>query len=100
MGLVKTTEDGWGCVPELGEVVHQIESCQRHVYEIKNCVRTHSTDVLVSELQHYLLEALQLLNDIDKHVEYETVEDEEDESDYDALYDATRGIATEDKDDE
>ena len=37
MSEIKTIEDGWGCVPELQEVVEKIEELDHYKYEIKNC---------------------------------------------------------------
>ena len=42
MSVIKTTEDGWDCVPELAEAVSIYEEAGHHIYEIKNCVRVWS----------------------------------------------------------
>ena len=35
---IKTTTDGWDCVPELKECVEEIENVNNIIYEINNCV--------------------------------------------------------------
>jgi hypothetical protein len=97
MSKIKTTEDGWDCVPELKEVVDHIEYTRDALYEIKCCVRSRHLDSMVHEIKNHLIDALESLDEIDSTQEFITVdEDDEDESDYDALYNATRGIDTDD----
>jgi len=76
MSVVKTTEDGWGCVPELAEAVYQISRCDAYVYEINNCVRDHSLDVIVNDMKEHLQNAIDRLDEIDIDTEYKTEEDE------------------------
>jgi hypothetical protein len=89
----KTTEDGWGCVPELKQAVNAVNKTNDICYEINNCVRAHYLDHMVVEMKWALQEALEILEGIDPSEEFITV-DEDDEDDYDALYNATRGIPT------
>lgn len=91
MSKIKTTEDGWECVPELTEVLNHIEHTRDALYEIKCCERSRSLDSMVDELKTHLIDALESLDEIDSTQEFITVDDE-DEGDYDALYNATRGF--------
>ena len=77
MSVVKTTEDGWDCVPELAEVVYQMSRCDAYVYEINNCVRANDLDTIVNEMKEHLQNAIDRLEEIDIDTEYETEEDEE-----------------------
>ena len=77
MSIVKTTEDGWDCVPELKEVTNTIDNMSSHIYEIKNCVRSSHLDNLVLEMKEMLEEALDLIQKIDIDREFKTVEDTE-----------------------
>ena len=38
MAIIKTIEDGWGCVPELKEVMNEIDNINGIIYEINNCL--------------------------------------------------------------
>ena len=73
----ETTEDGWGCVPELGNEVTEIEELRQFTYEIKNCVRVSDLGSMVDDMTYLLERALDELNDIDTDVDYITVEDDE-----------------------
>ena len=77
MSVVKTTEDGWDCVPELAEAVYQMSRCDTYVYEINNCVRANDLDTIVNEMKEHLQNAIDRLEEIDIDTEYETEEDEE-----------------------
>jgi hypothetical protein len=74
---IKTTEDGWGCVPELQEAVDIYEEVGHHIYEIKNCVRSEDLEQMVDELLGMCIDMKQKLEEIDETQEFETVEDEE-----------------------
>tara|TARA_R110002050_G_scaffold11224_6_gene38149 strand:+ start:291 stop:518 length:228 start_codon:yes stop_codon:yes gene_type:complete len=74
MSVVKTTEDGWDCVPELAEAVYQMSRCDAYVYEISNCVRDHSLDVIVNDMKEHLQNAIDRLDEIDIDVKYKTEE--------------------------
>lgn len=73
MKTIKTTEDGWECVPELREVSENLDSLRNTLYEIDNCVRESSVEGIVTHLQETLQRALEELEYIDTDVEYETV---------------------------
>ena len=93
--IIKTEEDGWGCVPELKEVVEYIEECSHHTYEINNCVRVSSLEDLVFELRNNLQYAIHALDAIDVDREFKTIEEEEEDitdEEYDELYKKTRGL--------
>tara|TARA_R100000700_G_C3133877_1_gene118018 strand:- start:435 stop:677 length:243 start_codon:yes stop_codon:yes gene_type:complete len=77
---IKTTTDGWDCVPQLREVANLIEDgTNYHIYEINHCVRQSDLRDMVSELRNAYTEALAMLDTIDVDVEYETEwEDDED----------------------
>jgi hypothetical protein len=73
MKTKKTTEDGWQCVPELREVLQNLEDIQHTLYEVRNCVRESSLEDIVTELRGAFENSLIELNYIDTNVEYETV---------------------------
>jgi hypothetical protein len=77
MSIVKTTEDGWDCVPELKYVVRTIESLDNYKYEINNCIRLSGLDNMITEMKELLEDALEKLDEIDPKLEFETVEDED-----------------------
>ena len=74
---IKTTEDGWDCVPELMDAVRMIEEIGHDIYEIKHCKRVSDLDGIVSNMIDYLTDAINILEDIDTDVEYITVEEED-----------------------
>jgi len=73
MSTVKTSEDGWGCVPELKEVSETLGALRNPLYEIDKCVRRSSTKIIVQDIKEILERALEELEYIDTEVEYETV---------------------------
>tara|TARA_R110001592_G_scaffold192127_2_gene438783 strand:+ start:636 stop:869 length:234 start_codon:yes stop_codon:yes gene_type:complete len=76
MSIIKTTEDGWSCVPELGEVVSIYEGVGSHIYEIKNCVRSEDLEQMIDELMGMCIDMKEKLEEIDESQEFETVEEE------------------------
>ena len=76
MSIIKTTEDGWDCVPELAEVVEIYENAGHHIYEIKHCVRAEYLMDMIDELLNMCIDMKQKLEEIDESQEFETVEDE------------------------
>lgn len=74
MKKIKTTEDGWDCVPELMEAVDCIEEIGHDIYEIKNCVRQSDLESIVWNMRDQLQAALDILDSIDTDAEYITVE--------------------------
>lgn len=76
--IKKTYDEGWKCVSGLNQLVRLIDDeLGHHFYEIKNCVRTQTTEEIVSEIKRVLSEAQELLDDIDTDVEYKTIYDDE-----------------------
>ena len=75
--IQNTTEDGWGWVPELTEVVRKIESLDNYKYEINNCVRLSGLDDMIAEMKELLEDALEKLDEIDPKLEFKTVEIED-----------------------
>ena len=76
MAIIKTTEDGWNCVPELTDVTNEIDNVNNIIYEIKNCVRQHDLYDIVEELKNMAYTVTDLLEDIDTDREFETVDEE------------------------
>ena len=77
MAIIKTTEDGWDCVPELKEIVEMYENAGHHIYEIKNCVRAESLKDMLIELENMCIDITRTIHSIDENQEFETVDDEE-----------------------
>ena len=77
MSVIKTTEDGWDCVPELKEIVEMYENAGHHIYEIKNCQRSESLEQMIDELLNMCIDMKSKLEEIDESQEFETVEDED-----------------------
>jgi len=75
MKTVKTTHDGWGCVPQLKEAIKSIKEVDYYKYEILNCVRESELRDMVSEMTMQLQEAIDTLNTINVEQEFETIED-------------------------
>ena len=91
--IIKTEEDGWGCVPELKGAIQHIEDCSHDIYEINNCVRSTPLEDLVYELRTNLQYAIHALDAIDVDREFETIEEEDlSEEEYDELYNKSRGL--------
>lgn len=77
MSIVKTTEDGWGCVPQLKNAALRIAMLRDHVYEIKYCVRASNLEYMISEMKELLQDAMDELDEIDPKLEFKTVEIED-----------------------
>ena len=75
--IIKTTHDGWGCVPELREVLECLDYTKDDVYEIRNCVRNSTLPHLVENLRDNLQDAIDILDGINVNKEFETVDDDE-----------------------
>ena len=76
MTKIKTTEDGWNCVPQLIQVADLVDTNKSIIYEINNCVRESDLRDIVSELRNSYAHAISLLDDIDVDAEYETEDDD------------------------
>ena len=74
---IKTIEDGWDCVPELKEVISEIENVDGIIYEINNCVRQTDLYTIVEELKNMAYTLTEKLEAIDEDQEFETVDEEE-----------------------
>ncbi len=74
---IKTTEDGWDCVPELKECVAEIDNVNSIIYEINNCVRQTDLYTIVEELKNMAYTLTEKLEAIDEDQEFETVDEEE-----------------------
>ena len=72
---IKTIEDGWDCVPELKEVISEIENVDGIVYEINNCVRSTDLYTIVEELKNMAYNITEKLEAIDEDQEFETVDE-------------------------
>ncbi len=77
MSIIKTIEDGWDCVPELGEAVGIYENVGHLIYEIKHCVRNEDLEQMIDELLGMCIDMKEKLEEIDENQEFETVDDEE-----------------------
>jgi len=72
---IETIEDGWDCVPELKEVISEIENVDGIVYEINNCVRSTDLYTIVEELKNMAYTLTEKLEAIDEDQEFETVDE-------------------------
>jgi len=72
---IETIEDGWDCVPELKEVISEIENVDGIVYEINNCVRSTDLYTIVEELKSMAYNITEKLEAIDEDQEFETVDE-------------------------
>ena len=80
MAIIKTTEDGWDCIPELkNEVVYAYEEAADIIYEINNCVRNHELPDLIERLRDMCETIETSLDAIDEDQEFETVGEEDDD---------------------
>ena len=48
--IIETTEDGWGCVPQLKDAVSELKFISNYIYEIDNCIRTSDLASMVEDL--------------------------------------------------
>jgi hypothetical protein len=71
--IIETTEDGWGCVPQLKDVVDELEFINHYIYEIKNCVRTSDLASMVEDLNETMENVKYHLSKIKVTNEYKTV---------------------------
>jgi len=76
MSKIKTTEDGWECVPELKHACRIIDSTNDMTYEIKNCVRNSGLESLVYNMTAALEHAIDVLENIDYSNQYITVDED------------------------
>ena len=77
MTIIKTTEDGWDCIPELkNEIVYAYEAAADIIYEINNCVRQTELCDIIEELKSMCIDMQEKLDEIDEDQEFETVDEE------------------------
>ena len=76
MSKIKTTEQGWECVPELKHACRIIDSTNDMTYEIKKCVRNSGLESLVNNLTAALEHAIDILETIDYSNQYITVDED------------------------
>ena len=79
MSKIKTTDDGWECVPELKHACRIIDSISDMTYEIKKCKRNSGLESLVNNMTAALEHAVKILDKIDTSDQYITVEYDWDE---------------------
>ena len=78
MTIIKTTEDGWDCIPELkNEIVYAYEEAADIIYEINNCVRVTDLCDIIEELKSMCIDMQEKLDEIDDSQEFETVDEED-----------------------
>ena len=74
MTIIKTTEDGWDCIPELkNEIVYAYEEAADIIYEINNCVRETELPDLLERLRDMCETIETSICAIDPDQEFETV---------------------------
>jgi len=77
MSKIKTTEDGWDCVPELKQAVRAINQTNDMCYEINNCVRSRGLESLVNNMTAALEHAIGILEEIDTSDQFITVDEDQ-----------------------
>ena len=75
MKTKKTTEEGWGCVPQLKRACVEIDELHHFTYEIKNCVRVSDLKEMIVDMKYLLERAVEELDEVDTNVEWITVEE-------------------------
>ena len=71
--IIETTEDGWGCVPQLKDAVDELEFINHYIYEIKSCVRISDLASMVEDLNETMENVKYYLSKIKVTNEYKTV---------------------------
>ena len=77
MTILKTTEDGWDCIPQLKQASDCLEEARDEKYEIDNCVRDTDLEDLVTNLKEKLEQAIEYLDEIDLDTEIIEIDDDE-----------------------
>ena len=78
--IIKTTEDGWDCAPSIMEVSELLPHAREMHYEIQCCTRSMSAKDMLSDLNDFVTDLKQWIDDAAEElegVEFKTVEDEE-----------------------
>ena len=73
--VIRTSDDGWGVIPELKQASKCLGEAGHEKYEIDSCVRLSDLDDLVSSLRQKLQNAIYYLDAIDTDVLIEMVAD-------------------------
>lgn len=71
--IIKTTEDGWGCVPQLKDAVSELKFISNYIYEIENCVRDSDLASMVEDLNETMENVKYHLSKINVTKEYKTI---------------------------
>ena len=71
--IIETTEDGWGCVPQLKDAVSELKFISNYIYEIENCVRDSDLASMVEDLNETMENVKYHLSKIKVTNEYKTV---------------------------
>jgi hypothetical protein len=71
--IIETTEDGWGCVPQLKDAVSELKFISNYIYEINNCVRTSDLTSMVEDLNETMDSIKYHLSKINVNNEYKTI---------------------------
>ncbi len=77
MSELRTTEDGWDCIPQLKQASDCLEEARHEKYEIDSCVRDTELEDLVTNLKEKLEQAIEHLNEIDLDTEIIEIDDDE-----------------------
>ena len=77
--VVKTSHDGWGVIPQFGQMAQLVDSYHACRYEVKNCVRqSSSVDILedFEDLARQLTELCEEVRSSSLHlVDWQTVDE-------------------------
>jgi len=74
----KTEHEGWECVGELMLIADKMSGLHHTLYEIRNCERLQQLDDIVTDLKNAFKDSLDMLNNINTDIEWETVCEDED----------------------
>ena len=75
MKTKKTTDDSWGCVPQLRRACTEIDELHHFTYEIKNCVRVSDLNEMIVDMKYLLKRAIEELDEVDTNVDWITVDE-------------------------
>ena len=78
--IIKTTEDGWDCAPDLVSAASTVTDFGHLFYEINCCKRAMSTEDMLTELRYFVQCLDENISQAEarlEDVEFETIEDAE-----------------------
>jgi flagellar biosynthesis chaperone FliJ len=78
--IIMTTEDGWDCAPAIMEVSELLPQAREMYHEIQCCKRSMSAKEMLSDLNDFVTDLKQRIDDAAEElgeVEFQTVEDAE-----------------------